>query len=43
MYGVKLAEKLQATGVEAVLSYPSAKDEKYGSVTAFLIAKLKGE
>jgi acetyl esterase/lipase len=43
MYGVKLAEKLQATGIEAVLSYPGAKDEKYGSVTAFLIAKLKGE
>ncbi|HTN76329.1 MAG TPA: alpha/beta hydrolase [Pirellulaceae bacterium] len=41
MYGVKLAEKLQANGVEAVLSYPGHKDEKYGSITAFLISKLK--
>jgi acetyl esterase/lipase len=41
MYGVKLLEKLQATGVEGVLSYPGHKDEKYGSIQAFLIAKLK--
>ena len=41
MYGVKLAEKLEATGIEAVLSYPGHKDEKYGSIEKFLIAKLK--
>ena len=41
MYGVKLAEKLQDHGVEAVLSYPGHKDEKYGSPTKFLVAKLK--
>jgi acetyl esterase/lipase len=41
MYGVKLAEKLEAAGVEAVLSYPGHQDEKYGSVAKFLIAKLK--
>ena len=40
MYGVQLAEKLQATGVEVVLSYPGHQDEKYGSITKFLIAKL---
>jgi acetyl esterase/lipase len=41
MYGVKLEEKLQSAGVEAVLSYPGHEDQKYGSITAFLIAKLK--
>jgi len=41
MYGVKLAEKLQSAGVEAVLSYPGHEDQKYGSITKFLIAKLK--
>ncbi len=40
MYGVKLAEKLQAAGVEAVVSYPGHKDEKYGSIQKFLIEKL---
>ena len=33
MYGVKLAEKLEATGVEVVLAYPGKTDEKYGSPT----------
>lgn len=41
MYGVKLAEKLEAAGIEAVVSYPGQKDEKYGSIAKFLIAKLK--
>jgi len=41
MYGVKLAEKLQAAGVEAVLSYPGHEDQKYGSIIKFLIARLK--
>jgi acetyl esterase/lipase len=41
MYGVKLAEKLQSAGVEVVLAYPGHDDQKYGSITKFLIAKLK--
>ena len=41
MYGVKLAEKLQSAGVEVVLAYPGKEDQKYGSITKFLIAKLK--
>jgi acetyl esterase/lipase len=40
MYGVKLVEKLKATGIEGVLSYPGHQDEKYGSITNFLISKL---
>ena len=42
MYGLKLVEKLDAAGVEGVLSYPGHQDEKYGSIVKFLIAKLKG-
>jgi len=40
MYGVKLVEKLTPLGVEAIVSYPGHKDEKYGSIPAFLIKKL---
>jgi hypothetical protein len=40
MYGVKLAEKLDATGIEAVLAYPGKPDEKYGSIEKFLVEKL---
>ena len=43
MYGVKLAEKLSALGVEVVLSCPGHQDEKYGSVAKFLIAKLNAD
>ena len=43
MYGVKLAEKLKATGVEVVLAYPGKEDEKYGSPTKFLIEKLSAK
>lgn len=43
MYGVKLAEELGAVGVEAVVAYPGAKDEKYGSIAEFLMKKLKSE
>jgi acetyl esterase/lipase len=42
MYGVKLAEKLKSAGVEAVVAYPGHEEQTYGSVTKFLIAKLKG-
>ncbi len=41
MYGVKLVEKLESVGVEGVLAYPGHADEKYGSISKFLIAKLK--
>jgi acetyl esterase/lipase len=43
IYGVKLAEKLKTVGVEVVLSYPGHTDERYQSVSDFLIAKLKAE
>jgi acetyl esterase/lipase len=43
MYGVKLAEKLEATGVEVVLTYPDKKDSKYGSPQKFLIEKLSAK
>ena len=43
MYGVKLAEKLKANGVEVVLSYPGKTDTKYGSPTKFLIEKLSAK
>lgn len=43
MYGVKLAEKLKSVGVEAVLTYPGSKDNKYGSPTKFLIDKLSAD
>jgi len=40
IYGIKLAEKMQSAGIEAVVSYPGHKDEKYGSIHRFLIDKL---
>lgn len=40
VYGVRLDEALKAQGIESVVSYPGRKEEKYGSITAFLIAKL---
>jgi acetyl esterase/lipase len=43
MYGVKLAEKLKATGVEVVLAFPGRADEKYGSPQKFLIEKLSAK
>lgn len=44
LYGLKLEEKLKPLGVECVVAYPAGrKDEKYGSISAFLIAKLKAE
>lgn len=43
LYGVKLAERMAPTGVECIVSYPSKKDEKYGNVTKYLIAKLTGK
>jgi len=41
MYGVQLAEKLKSAGVEVVVAYPGHEDPEYGSITKFLIAKLK--
>jgi acetyl esterase/lipase len=41
MYGVKLAEKMSMLGMEVIVSYPGNEDTKYGSITKFLIEKLK--
>jgi acetyl esterase/lipase len=41
MYGVQLAERLKAAGIEAIVSYPDNKDAKYGSINQFLIEKLR--
>lgn len=43
MYGVQLASKLNSAGIEVVVSYPSHEDEKYGSITKFLIDKLSAK
>jgi acetyl esterase/lipase len=43
IYGVKLLEKLQSTGIEGVVSYPGHEDQKYGSITKFLITKLQAK
>lgn len=40
VYGLKLAEALQAAGVEAVLAYPGHEDANYGSIQEFLFRKL---
>jgi hypothetical protein len=40
-FGQGLAEKCKQAGVECHLVWPSAPDAKYGTMTAFLIAKLK--
>jgi acetyl esterase/lipase len=41
IYGIKLVEKLEAAGIEAVLSYPGHQDKEYASIQQFLIKKLK--
>ena len=43
VYGVQLAKKLKAQGVEVIVSYPGHKDAKYGSVEKFLIEKLSAK
>lgn len=43
MYGVQLAKKMEATGLECIVSYPGHKDEKYGSIAKFLITKLNAK
>ncbi|MCC6492286.1 MAG: alpha/beta hydrolase [Pirellulales bacterium] len=43
VYGVKLAERLKESGVEAVLSYPGHEDQQYGSIQEFLVSKLAAE
>ena len=41
LYGLKLAERAKPLGVECVVAYPAgAKDPAYGSIQAFLLAKL---
>jgi hypothetical protein len=43
LYGIKLVEKLEAAGVEGVVSYPGHQDAKYGSITKFFLAKLQAK
>jgi acetyl esterase/lipase len=43
IYGIKLEEKMKGASVEVVLSYPGHEDKNYGSVTEFLITKLKAD
>lgn len=40
LYGIKFAEAAKDSGIEVVVSYPGHKDEKYGSISKFLIEKL---
>jgi acetyl esterase/lipase len=40
LYGIKFAEAAKESGIEVVVSYPGHKDEKYGSISTFLIEKL---
>ena len=40
-FGVKLQEKLRATGVPNELVYPGAPDLQHATITAYLIEKLK--
>jgi hypothetical protein len=39
--GIKLAEKLKATGVEVALVYPGHTNPHYRNASEFLIDKLK--
>jgi acetyl esterase/lipase len=39
--GLKLAERLQAAGVEVILVYPGQPHPKYKNATEFLIERLK--
>jgi acetyl esterase/lipase len=43
VYGVKLAEKMKMLGLEVIVAYPGNEDAKYGSITKFLIEKLKAK
>lgn len=43
MYGIKLAERMEPLGIEVIVSYPGHLDETYGSITKFLITKLKSQ
>lgn len=43
VYGVQLVEKLKAAGIEGVLAYPGHEDPTYGSISKFLIVKLKAK
>ncbi len=41
LQGIALAEKLTAVGAEAFVNYPLKRDERYGSIAAFLKSRLK--
>ena len=40
IYGIMMAERFRPMGVEVVVSYPGHQDERYGSLSNFLIKKL---
>ena len=41
VYGIMLAERLKAVGVEVVVVYAGSATPEHPSINAFLIAKLK--
>lgn len=41
LYGTQLAEQCKPLGVECIVNYPQQRDSKYGSIRAFLLARLK--
>jgi acetyl esterase/lipase len=44
LYGLQLAERAKPLGVECVVAFPAGgKDEAYGSIARFLLAKLKAK
>ena len=43
VYGIKLVERAKPLGIECDVFYPGKKDEQYGSMRQFLIAKLKAK
>lgn len=41
LYGVDLAKRFEPLGVECIVNYPQKRDQRYGSISAFLLAHLK--
>jgi acetyl esterase/lipase len=43
LYGIVLSERLGRIGVDCIVNYPQKRDQRYGSIPAFLKAHLKPE
>ena len=43
VYGVELAKRMKAAGVECVVTWPGHPSERYKSAREFLLAKLKAK